>query len=477
MSTFAHRQPGELYESQKLAIWYFVVAVALFGAQIIFGLILAYQYIDPNFLYQKLSFMTNRTVHLNAMIVWLLVGMMGGVYWFLPIETGREVVGIKLAKFIWWVIVAGVTVVVLVYLIVQIGPGTAFTLWFINEGREYIEAPRWADFAIVAWVAVFLFNVVATTLASRRITGLLGVLIFDLVALGALYTAGMHYTVNVTMDQYLWWWVVHLWVEATWEVLVGVVMGWSLMYLLGTPRKLIETWLFLEVALVFGTGILGLGHHYFWIGTPEYWIGLGGFFSALEPLPLVAMVVHAVYDAGAHRLLTINKPAMMWAVTQAFGNFIGAGVWGFMQTLPQVNMYSHGTQLAAAHGHFAFFGAYVGTVMTLVYIAVQNVGKRVQIPLNSKLWTWAWGLLVFGIIGIVASFTISGFAQTMIERAELGSTWNAFIKSYTHPWYTNTHWWRFWMGMLFLLGYVLLVWDLLTIGRKRTANAAEGAHD
>jgi len=477
VSTFAHRQPGELYESQKLAIWYFVVAVALFGAQIIFGLILAYQYIDPNFLYQKLSFMTNRTVHLNAMIVWLLVGMMGGVYWFLPIETGREVVGIKLAKFIWWVIVAGVTVVVLVYLIVQIGPGTAFTLWFINEGREYIEAPRWADFAIVAWVAVFLFNVVATTLASRRITGLLGVLIFDLVALGALYTAGMHYTVNVTMDQYLWWWVVHLWVEATWEVLVGVVMGWSLMYLLGTPRKLIETWLFLEVALVFGTGILGLGHHYFWIGTPEYWIGLGGFFSALEPLPLVAMVVHAVYDAGAHRLLTINKPAMMWAVTQAFGNFIGAGVWGFMQTLPQVNMYSHGTQLAAAHGHFAFFGAYVGTVMTLVYIAVQNVGKRVQIPLNSKLWTWAWGLLVFGIIGIVASFTISGFAQTMIERAELGSTWNAFIKSYTHPWYTNTHWWRFWMGMLFLLGYVLLVWDLLTIGRKRTANAAEGAHD
>lgn len=476
MSTFALRQPGELYESQKLAIWYFVVAIALFGAQIIFGLLLAYQYIDPDFLYQKLSFMTNRTVHLNAMIVWLLVGMMGGVYWFLPLETGREVVGIKLAKFIWWVIVAGVTVVVLVYLLVQVGPGTAFTLWFINEGREYIEAPRWADFAIVAWVAIFLFNVIATTLAARRVTGLLGVLIFDLVALGALYTSGMHYTVNVTMDQYLWWWVVHLWVEATWEVLVGVVMGWSLMYLLGTPRKLIETWLFLEVALVFGTGILGLGHHYFWIGTPEYWIGLGGFFSALEPLPLVAMVVHAVYDSGAHRMHTVNKPALFWAITQAFGNFIGAGVWGFMQTLPQINMYSHGTQLAAAHGHFAFFGAYVGTVLTLVYIAVQNIGKRVQIPLNSKLWTWAWGLLVFGIIGIVASFTISGFAQTMIERAELGSTWNAFIQSYTHPWYTNTHWWRFGMGLLFLLGYVLLVWDLLTIGRKPAA-AAEGAHD
>ena len=301
-TSFARPKGLPLYESQKLALAYFAVAIVLFGAQLIFGLLAAYQYINPSFALDQLPFMTNRTLHVNAMVVWLLVGLMGGVYWFLPLETGREVVGIKLAKFIWWVIVAGVGVVVLVYLFVQTGHGNAFTLWFINEGREYVEAPRWADLAIVAWVAIFLYNVIATTLAARRITGLLGVLIFDLVALGALYTAGMHYTVNVTMDQYLWWWVVHLWVEATWEVLVGVVMGWSLMYLLGSPRKLIETWLFLEVALVFGTGILGLGHHYFWIGTPEYWSGLGGFFSALEPLPLVAMVVHAVYDAGAHRL-------------------------------------------------------------------------------------------------------------------------------------------------------------------------------
>ncbi len=465
-TSFARPKGLPLYESQKLALAYFAVAIVLFGAQLIFGLLAAYQYINPNFALDQLPFMTNRTLHVNAMIVWLLVGLMGGVYWFLPLETGREVVGIKLAKFIWWVIVAGVGVVVLVYLFVQTGHGNAFTLWFINEGREYVEAPRWADLAIVAWVAIFLYNVIATTLAARRITGLLGVLIFDLVALGALYTAGMHYTVNVTMDQYLWWWVVHLWVEATWEVLVGVVMGWSLMYLLGSPRKLIETWLFLEVALVFGTGILGLGHHYFWIGTPEYWIGLGGFFSALEPLPLVAMVVHAVYDAGAHRLHTVNRPALFWAIAQAFGNFIGAGVWGFMQTLPQINMYSHGTQLAAAHGHLAFFGAYVGTVLTLVYIAVQNARRTIQIPLDSKYWSWAYALMILAIFGIAGSFTISGFAQTMIERAELGSTWFAFIQSYTHPWYTNTHAWRFGFGLLFLVAYLILVYDLLTIGRK-----------
>jgi len=430
-TSFARPKAQELFESQKLALAYFAVAIVLFGAQLVFGLLAAYQYINPDFLLDKLPFMTNRTLHVNAMIVWLLVGLMGGVYWFLPLETGREVVGIKLAKFIWWVIVAGVGVVVLVYLFVQTGPGNALTLWFINEGREYVEAPRWADIAIVAWVAVFLYNVIATTLAARRITGLLGVLIFDLVALGALYTAGMHYTVNVTMDQYLWWWVVHLWVEATWEVLVGVVMGWSLMYLLGTPRKLIETWLFLEVALVFGTGILGLGHHYFWIGTPEYWQWWGSIFSAMEPIPFFMMTVFAF-------------------------NMV---------------MYSHGTQLAAAHGHLAFFGAYVGTVLTLVYIAVQNIRRPVPIPLDSKYWSWAFALLILGIFGIAGSFTISGFSQTMVERAELGSTWSAFIQSYTHPWYTNTLGWRFGFGLLFFVGYLILVYDFLTIGRKGANHA------
>ena len=117
-------------------------------------------------------------------------------------------------------------------------------------------------------------------------------------------------------------------------------MALALMQLLGTPRRIVEAWLYIEVALVLGTGILGLGHHYFWIGTPGYWLTIGGFFSALEPLPLLGMVVHAVYDAGAQHMKTTNRPALYWMMAEAFGNFIGAGVWGFMITLPQVNLYA-----------------------------------------------------------------------------------------------------------------------------------------
>jgi len=456
------------YESQRLAIWYFIVAIALLGAQLLFGLIIAYQYLNPDFLFGKLNFMTSRMLHINAMVVWLLMGFIGGIYWFLPIETEREVVGIKLAKFGFWALVIAVTIVVLVFLLKQIGSADLFTIWFITEGREYIEAPRWADIGIVAVALIVAYNVIATVLKSKKVTGMLIVLMIDLGFLFGLYLAGMFFTPNITVDQYFWWWVVHLWVEATWEVLVGVLMGWLLMHLLGTPRKIIEAWLYLEVALVTATGVLGLGHHYFWIGTPEYWLGIGGFFSAIEPLPLVAMVIHAIYDAGMHKLRTVNKPALFWALTQALGNFFGAGVWGFMHTLPQINLFSHGTQITPAHGHLAFFGAYMAINLALFYFILGQVRTENKYILDSRAWKVSFLLFVFGMLGMTAALTVAGFAQTMLERATYGSTWEAYNLVQSHPWLSQAYKWRFFFGIIFALGYPFLIYDLLKIGKNPT---------
>ncbi len=460
----------KLYESQKLAIWYFTVAIVLFGAQLLFGLVGAIQFVNPDFLYGVLDFSIGRMLHINALVVWLLLGFIGAIYWFLPQELNREVVGIKLGKLAFIILVAAVAVVVLVYLFVQIGHGDIKTLWFITEGREYIEAPRWADLGIVAVALVVFYNVVATVLAAKKITGILGVLIVDLGALFGLYLAGMFYTPNISVDQFYWWWVVHLWVEATWEVLIGVINAWALMHLLGSPRRLVETWLYIEVFLVFGTGILGLGHHYFWIGTPEYWLGIGGFFSAMEPIPLVAMIIHAIYDAGMHKLKTVNRPALFWLFVNAFGNFLGAGVWGFMQTLPQINMYSHGTQMAASHGHLAFFGAYVAANLTVLYIIIGELRRRGLTPqkgivyvLDSKAWRYAYVGMIIGIIGMTAALLVAGFEQTLQERAIGGSTWQAYINAQEHPWFKEAMLWRLGFGVIFFVAYIILLYDILTI--------------
>jgi nitric oxide reductase subunit B len=467
-----------LDSGQKIAIKYFSVAIVLFVAQIIFGLLAGIQFNKPEFLYQIIDFNVNRMVHINAMIIWLLYGFMGSIYWLVEDEAKAELVGKKLANFGFWVLTIAVLIVVLVFLFVQSGEGNHLSLWLINEGREYIEAPRWADIGIVFVMLIFFYNVTATFIKGKW-SGISGVIVLDLAALAGVYLAGMFYSENISMDQFWWWWVVHLWVEATWEVLIGCIMAWGLIKTINANRRIVTTWLYIEVTLMFGSGILGLGHHYFWIGTPEYWLTVGGFFSALEPIPLVAMLVHAIYDSGVKRFKSTNNPALAWLIAHAFGNFFGAGVWGFFQTLPQINLYTHGTQWSASHGHLAFFGAYATINIAMFYMAIQ--AWRGNVPMSSHLtdngWKWktSLALLNIGVLGMTIAMLIAGYQQAFIERALEGSTWSGYFKAQTDPTFLLAMDWRMIFGWLMALGLIFLVWDLMTIGSKsyKTNNNSE----
>ncbi len=460
---------------QKIGLMYMRVAIILFGAQLLMGLIAATQFVYPSFLFEVFDFSVARMVHINALVVWMLFAMIGSVYYMTTDETGEEVVGAGLGKLAFWVLTAAIAVVVLVYIFVQIGPGTDQTIWLINEGREYIEAPRWADYGIVVVVLTFYANVFFTYLKGRK-TGIMTVMVANLLALAGLYLAGMFFTDNISMDQYWWWWVIHLWVEATWEVFVGTLAAYALIKFIGAKREIVEMWLWIEVLMLFGSGILGLGHHYFWIGTPEYWWEIGALFSALEPVPLVAMFVHVLYDwakeqgENGERSVISNGPGMAWIVTNAFGNFLGAGIWGFFHTLPQVNIYTHGTQFTSAHGHLAFFGAYATILIGMMYLGIQGVYgvKQMRANFNSKM---AIFLITFGVLGMTVALTIAGYEQVLVERAELGGGWQAFFTAQNLPWYVQAMVWRLIMGVVTFLGFVYLLLDLLTIGKK--AKAAE----
>ena len=467
-------QLAHLNTGQKIAVKYFVVALALFHVQVLFGLLAGLQYIYPEFLYEVLDFNVNRMVHINAMMVWMLCGFIGSVYWLVENEAGTELVGAWLANLGFYILTVAVVAVVVVYLVVQTGPGTQASIWLINEGREYIEAPRWADIGILLVMLGFFYNVAATFMKGRW-SGISGVLVLDLIALAGLYLAGMFYVTNISLDQFWWWWVVHLWVEATWEVIVGCIMAWGLMQTIGAKRQIVTTWLYIEVALMFGSGILGLGHHYFWIGTPEYWLTVGGFFSALEPIPLVAMVVHAVYDAGSHGFKSRNHPALAWLIAHAFGNFLGAGVWGFFQTLPQINLYTHGTQWSASHGHLAFFGAYATINIAMFYIAIQhwrgNAYMSAGLVDSGWKWKWSLGLLNMGMLGMTMAMLIAGYEQAFLERAVEGSTWFGYFAAQQQPWFVQSMVWREAFGVMMVLGVILLTWDLVTIGKLETRPA------
>jgi nitric oxide reductase subunit B len=70
-------------------------------------------------------------------------------------------------------------------------------------------------------------------------------------------------------------------------------------------------------------------------------------------------------------------------------------------TLPQINLYSHGTQWTVSHGHFAFWGAYACGVISVIYLALQKV--RGPQALGGSLWKWSFALLNVGLIGMIGA--------------------------------------------------------------------------
>jgi nitric oxide reductase subunit B len=447
------------YESQKIAQHFYTFAVVLFLVQVLVGIIAAVQFIYPEFFI--LNFNIIRSLHINALVVWLLSGFMGATYYVICDESESELWSLPLAKLQFWATVVAVTAVVIGYIVMGLFP-QANSLFMginpLNEGREYIEAPRWADVLIVISVLLFIFNCFMTVLKTKKWTGIQGVLLGGLVFLALMYLPGMVYVKSMVEDQFWWWWVVHLWVEGSWEIIAGALLAFMLMKTLGADRAVLEKWMYIEVALVLFTGILGTGHHYYWIGTPEYWQWVGGIFSSLEPIPLLFMVWDAFRTTREARNVS-NKPALFYTVAHAIFNFVGAGLWGVIHTLPQVNKWTHGTQITTAHGHLAFYGAYVLLVIAMIYVTLPSI-RGVKDYNFSRAYQSFWWMTI-SMIFIVLTITGAGMVQTYMERL-MGLDYVTVKVTY------NLWFWilRGIFGVGFLIGVLIFVVDFFKLGRE-----------
>ncbi|MGJ4788253.1 nitric-oxide reductase large subunit [Leptospira koniambonensis] len=390
------------YKSQKIAYWFFATCMLLLSLQIIYGFVMGFARMGFDVLHDWIPFNAARATHTNLLVVWLLTGFMGAAHYIIPDESDREIYSEKLAyiQLISLILVGVVSII-----------GFHFNFW---EGRKFLEIPRPLDYLVVVNVLLFLFNIGMTVWKGKRYTTTALVLYFGLFSAALLYLPGMIQFNSQTVDSYFRWWVVHLWVEGVWELIMGGILSFLLIKLTGVDREVIEKWLYVIVGLTFLSGILGTGHHYYYIGVPEYWKWVGGFFSMLEPLAFLAMAMFAI---SMYRKSGRNHPntiALFWTIGSAVMSFVGAGFLGFAHTLPQVNLYTHGTLITAMHGHLAFWGAYAMIVFAILTYAMPLLTGR-------KLWNNPTGLFAFwasniGMLGMTGAFAVAGIAQVYLER-------------------------------------------------------------
>ncbi len=390
------------YKSQWVAYLFFATCMLLLSLQIIYGFIMGFAHMGFDGLHDWIPFNTARATHTNLLVVWLLSGFMGAAYYIVPEECEQELSSTKLAIVQW----ASLVVVSVVAVI-----GFHMNWW---EGRKFLEIPRPLDYLVVANVLLFIGIIGTTIWKAKRYTTTSMVLFVGLVSAALLYLPGMIEFDNQVFDSYFRWWVVHLWVEGVWELILGGIMSFLLIKLTGVDREVIEKWLYVIVGLTFISGILGTGHHYYWIGAPKYWLWVGGLFSALEPLAFLGMALYGVAMSRRGGKKVSNRVALLWTVGCGIMSFVGAGFLGFAHTLPQVNLYTHGTLVTAMHAHLAFWGAYAMIIFGMIAYALPKMtGRNLE-----KSWVpeWAFWTSNVGMIAMTCALAIAGITQVYLER-------------------------------------------------------------
>jgi nitric oxide reductase subunit B len=453
------------YKSQAVAKPYFIAAIGLFVGQILFGLIMGLQYVIGDFMFPMIPFNAARMVHTNLLIVWLLMGFMGAAYYLVPEETETELFSPKLALTMFWIFLTAGALTIVGYLAVPYATLAEITgnALLPTMGREFLEQPTITKIGIVIVALSFLFNIGMTVLKGRK-TAISLVLLLGLLGLAVFFLFSFYNPDNLVKDKYYWWWVVHLWVEGVWELILGAILAFVLIKVTGVDREVVEKWLYVIITMTLITGIIGTGHHYYWIGTPQYWQVWGSVFSAMEPIPFFMLTIFAFNMVNKRRREHPNKAATLWALGTGVMAFLGAGVWGFLHTLAPVNYYTHGTQITAAHGHMAFYGAYVMVVLTIISYAMPVLrGRAANSEKAQVVEMWAFWLMTVSIVFITLFLTGAGILQTWLQR--MGEHPMSFMD--TQNSIAIFYWLRECAGLVFMIGLATYVTSFFIKGETK----------
>src|SRR5690606_10100208 len=154
-------------------------------------------------------------------------------------------------------------------------------------------------------------------------------------------------------------------------------------------------------------GVLGTFHHLYFTGTPTSVIAIGASFSALEVVPLVLLGFEAWENYRLSRAapwVATYKWPIMFFISVAFWNLVGAGLFGFLINPPLSLYYIQGLNTTALHGHTALFGVYGMLGIGLMLFCLRGLTYRrewSEAPLRLAFWTLNIGLAAMALFSLL----------------------------------------------------------------------------
>jgi nitric oxide reductase subunit B len=473
--TAARLAAQEISPSQRKTAKYFLVVSALFLLQVSMGGLMAHYTVHPSSFYgldaiaKFFPYNWAKTWHLQLAVFWIATAWIGMTLFVAPRVGGEESKwqgGLVDLLFVAVVIVVAGSLCGEVLGIKgffresttqQAGFFSEAWFWFGHQGWEYLELGRFWQILLLVGLIVWLFLVVRALKSHFRSGqdrwGLPHFLTYSAVAVVGFFCFGLLYDPNthLTIADFWRWWVVHTWVEGSFEffaaaAIVFVMVNLGLVEIQAGLRTVYFT-----VSLALFSGIIGVGHHYYWFGEPSFWLALGSTVSALEPVPILLLLSETWHNqrtiVKAGKSFPYRYPLMFLAAAVAW-EFLGAGVMGLSITTPVINYFEHGTYLTVNHGHTALFGTYgllaIGLLLFSMRGIVQDTGW------DSRLLFFSfWGIN----LGLLAMFIVTLLPVGILQS--LDNLNNGF-------WHARSN--DFWSrGVIQWLGQIRIIPDTLII--------------
>lgn len=477
--------------SQRMAYPFFALAAIVMVLQVVAGILTVHDFVGVvnYFGWQAdaaLPITIVRSWHVQLSLFWIASCWIGASLFVLPLMSGYEPRGQALLARVLFVALA--TLVAGSIVGIYMGPMGMlgeWWRWFGHQGWEFVEFGRvWQIALFVGFVlwAVIVMRGTAPLIRGRDWWSLQSWLLYSVVAISALYLSSFVAapTTNFVIADFWRWCVIHMWVEAFFEVFTTVIVAY-MMYLMGlVSLQAGSRVVFLATVLFLGSGILGISHNFYWNAKPVAAVALGSVFSTLQVVPLLLLAL----EAWRYRRLPERSgssgsgvgsfalgDAFLFLLAVNFWNFLGAGVFGFIINLPIVNYFEHGTYLTVNHGHAALMGVYGNLAIAAVLFCSRFLVEPAR--WNERLIRVSFWSLNIGLMLMVLLDLLPAGIYQLADALEHG-LWHARSQALIDSdFFQTVTWLRAIGGAIFVVGGVCpIAWFVITRAWRLRAGAS-----
>lgn len=470
--------------TQRATYKFFLVAALLFFLQVTSGIITINDFVD--FLQYfglpisgEIPVNLSRTWHIMLSLYWISTCWIASSIFILPILAKKEIPGqLPLIN----------TLFVLLFLLVG-GSLTGMVLgplgllgdwwyWFGHQGWEYVDFGRFFQGLLmvifVLW-GIVVYRGIRPAFIKKEPWNLPNWIMYSVLGIPLLFLSGFvaRPETNFVIADFWRWMVIHMWVEAFFEVFITVIVSYLLVLMGLVSRQAAIRVVYFATILFLGTGLLGISHNFYWNAKPVATMALGSVFSTLQFIPLILLTVEAwrfrnmpriaVGDVE-HKDLKRNfafPEVFLFLVAVNFWNFFGAGVMGIIINLPIMNYFEHGTYLTINHAHAALMGVYGNISIAAMLFASRMLLKPERWHkkfIMGVFWSINAGLMLMVLLDLFPAGAIQ--FKVVVERGLWYGRSEAFIGGKT---FESLTWLRGIGATLFFLGGVIpLAWFMVT---------------